>query len=368
MSSDEKNYDEVLIKKGFLEKKGAGTLGVGKGWRRRYFCLRENGLDYFDDNTLETQKGTINLKSIIGISYDKTEINMQDQNGRLWQLKAPDEIQAQNWCQNIKCQIFGRVIHQGTMTKRGGKYRNWKVRFFVLRDTKILDYYEDDKQEKLMGKIDLLQIRLISPGTKQVYGKEHTLQVITKDRNWVFSCNDEEDLETWIGHLERSVPGAKRLITTKEGELMISGEVRATKWKQRYFALCRGWLFYFETDVQCAKFKGMVFFMEEMFNDAFKLYVKGSVDLRGATIKRITRDKLEHPHGLDITATKGTYRLSAHTVEERDSWFETIAPICRVVDDNYIERLIMMQEESKEEEHARKSLVKVVENKEPVDD
>jgi len=362
MSSDEKNYDEYVIKKGFLEKKGAGTLGVGKGWRQRFFCLRENGLDYFEDKTLGHKKGTINLKSIISIEHDKMFINMQDQNGRLWQLKAPDEIQAQNWCQNIKCQIFGRVIHQGTMTKRGGKYRNWKVRFFVLRDTKILDYYENKEQEKLMGKIDLLQIRLISPGTKQTYGKEHTLQVITKDRNWVFSCANEEDLKTWIINLERSIPGAKRLVTTKEGELMISGEVRATKWKRRYFALCRGWLFYFETDVQCAKFKGMVFFMEEMFNDAFKLYVKGSVDLRGATIKRINREKSEHPQGLDITTEKQTYRLSAHSVEERDSWFDTISPICRVVDDKYIERLIMMQEESKEEDHARKSLAKVVEN------
>jgi len=365
MSGDEKNYDEVLIKKGYLEKKGAGTLGVGKGWRRRFFCLREDGLDYFDDNTLESQKGTINLKSIISISSNKTEIDMQDQTGRLWKLKAPDEIQAQNWSQAIKCQIIGRVIHEGTMTKRGGKYRNWKVRHFVLRDTKILDYYEDEKQEKLMGKIDLMQIRLISPGTKQVYGKDHTLQVITKERNWVFSCKDENDLESWIGHLERAVPGAKRLITTKEGNLLIAGEVRTSKFNQRYFALCRGWLFYFETDVQCKKFKGMVFFMEEMFNDAFKLYVKGSVDLRGAAIKRITRDKIEHPFGLDVTTQKTSYRLAALTEDERDSWFDTIAPICKVLpDENHAMPSMTAQEESKEEEHARVSFLKVVENKE----
>jgi len=324
------SYGDHVIKKGYMNKKGSGHLGVGKGWKKRFFCLREKGLDYYEDVTLLNKKGTIDLQSIIEIKSNDTKIEMLDQKGRLWQLEAPDELEAQNWHQVIQWQIHGKVIHEGFMIKRGAKVKSWKRRYFVLRDTKILDYYDDDKLTKLIGKIELMKIRLISRGTKKEFGKDYIMQVSTKPRNWVFSCQDESDLENWIGHLERSVPGAKRLITTKEGGLFIL-DGTTTNWMPRYFALCRGWLFIFETAIHCETFKAMVFFVEEMFQDAFKNYVKASVDLRVASIKVVMCNESKHPYGLDLATNVINIHLACPTKEERDGWFLSLAPICNEV-------------------------------------
>lgn len=47
----------------------------------------------------------------------------------------------------------------GWLYKKGGgmstlSRRNWKMRWFVLRDSKLM-YYENDSEEKLKGTIDV---------------------------------------------------------------------------------------------------------------------------------------------------------------------------------------------------------------------
>jgi len=334
--SDKKSFDrgsfastyvDLVIKKGYLNKKGDGKLGVGTGWKKRFFCLGEKALDYYEDVTLANKKGTIDLQSIIQIKSNKTKIEMQDQKGRLWRLEAAAELEAWHWHQVIQWKIQGKVLLVGFMTKRGAKIKSWKRRYFVLRDTKILDYYEDESQQKLLGKIELMKMRLISRGTRKEFGKDHVMQVSTKPRNWIFSCDSESDLENWIAHLERAVPGAKRLITTKEGGLFIL-DGTTTNWVSRYFALCRGWLFIFESEILCETFKGIVFFVEEMFQNAFKKYVKASVDLKVASIKVVKCDEYQHPYGLDISTNTLSIHVACPTKEERDYWFSSLAPIC----------------------------------------
>jgi len=252
------------------------------------------------------------------------------------------------------------------MTKRGAKIKSWKRRYFILRDTKILDYYEDDSQKKLLGKIELMRIRLISRGTRKEFGKDYIMLVSTKPRNWVFSCNDESDLENWIGHLERAVPGAKRLITTKEGGLFIL-DGTTTNWVSRYFALCRGWLFIFETEILCETFKGMVFFVEEMFQDAFKNYVKASVDLRVASIKVVTCDESKHPYGLDICTNTMNIHLACPTKDKRDSWFFSFAPICKEVQNSDGDTDVKQSMANGTTESERTSSTKEIAKKEPLD-
>jgi len=360
------SYVDHVIKKGYLNKKGSGHLGVGTGWKKRFFCLTEKGLDYYEDVTLSNKKGTIDLQSITEIKSNEKKIELQDKKGRLWQLEAADELEAQNWHQVIQWQIHGKVLHEGFMTKRGAKIKSWKRRYFILRDTKILDYYEDDSQKKLLGKIELMKIRLISRGTRKEFGKDYIMLVSTKPRNWVFSCNDESDLENWIGHLERAVPGAKRLITTKEGGLFIL-DGTTTNWVSRYFALCRGWLFIFETEILCETFKGMVFFVEEMFQDAFKNYVKASVDLRVASIKVVTCDESKHPYGLDICTNTMNIHLACPTKDKRDSWFFSFAPICKEVQNSDGDTDVKQSMANGTTESERTSSTKEIAKKEPLD-
>merc|ERR1712087_847339 len=58
-------------------------------------------------------------------------------------------------------------------------------------------------------------------------------------------------------------------------------------YKKRYFALSKGWLFYFEEQFHCNKFKSIAFFSEAFFNQAFRLYVKGSIPLHQTTIQKV---------------------------------------------------------------------------------
>jgi len=325
--NEKKSADEVLPKHGFLEKKGVGKLGVGTGWKRRYFRLRTNELDYFENEEQSQPTGSIHLKHITKISLAGANLDLQDQSGRLWQLHASSEPDAESWHEAIRLRVMGTVVYEGWMAKQGELNRSWKDRWFVLRHMKTLDYFEDKEMQLPKGKIDLTTVLLIGPGTKDQYGRDFTIQALTRRRNWVFTCKDEEEVFVWISHLERSIPGARRLITIKEGSLEKSGEL-VTALKTRWFALCSGWLFYFESEDQCSKFKSMIFFDESMFVRAFSLCVKGSIDLRGAVVKRVTRTEVNKAVGLDISTVPRTFKLTASSEEERDSWFQALAPIC----------------------------------------
>merc|ERR1719233_2584335 len=105
--SEIKVDEEVLLKQGYLEKKGVGALGVGAGWKRRYFHLRAKVLDYFDNEEETLLRGSINLKDITKINIEKFHLDLQDQTGRLWQLHADSEADAQSWYEAIRLQVMG---------------------------------------------------------------------------------------------------------------------------------------------------------------------------------------------------------------------------------------------------------------------
>jgi len=323
------NHEEGLIKHGVLQKKGKGILGVGVGWKTRYFCLQQGMLKYFSDKNCSSLKGTINLKDITQINLDTSNLQLNDQSGRLWQLKAESETQAQSWFQAIEKQLAAKVIHQGWMATKSLLLGTWTERFFVLGDGGTLDYYKYSLKEIMIGKIDLESILLISPGSRTQYGRDHTMQLVTKDKSWVLACENAESFGTWISNFERTVPGAKRFISSHEGPLLKTGILRSSM-KPRYFALCKTWLFYFVSVKQCVKFKSIIFFNEKTFNRAFRLYVKGAIDLRGANMEEVKREELVF--GFDIQTRTKKYQLAAFSEEERETWMEVLAPICNNVE------------------------------------
>merc|ERR1712176_657221 len=132
---------------------------------------------------------------------------------------------------------------------------------------------------------------------------------MTPDRNWVLATESQKNRDEWFQQLETTIHGAKRLITSHEGYLWKKGKLRV--WKKRYFALSKGWLFYFEEQFHCDKFKSIAFFSEAFFNQAFRLYVKGSIPLHQTTIQKvesesnnISNEEDEERHSFKILTQK----------------------------------------------------------------
>jgi len=78
------------------------------------------------------------------------------------------------------------------------------------------------------------------------------------------------------------------------------------KWKKHYFALSNQWLFYFEEQFHCNKFKSITFFTEQFFQQVFRLWVKGVIPLDTASInevKPIKKTEIEMKIMIRIMAT-----------------------------------------------------------------
>merc|ERR1712048_524731 len=139
-----------------------------------------------------------------------------------------------------------------------------------------------------------------------------------------------------------TIHGAKRLITSHEGYLWKKGKLRV--WKKRYFALSKGWLFYFEEQFHCNKFKSIAFFSEAFFNQAFRLYVKGSIPLHQTTVQKIENKSIkkginkkesevfndtdyvnsdyEKEHAFKIITQKREFYFATDSQKDLDKWFK----------------------------------------------
>uniref|UniRef100_A0A3P8PIU7 Myosin X, like 1 n=1 Tax=Astatotilapia calliptera TaxID=8154 RepID=A0A3P8PIU7_ASTCA len=73
--------------------------------------------------------------------------------------------------------------------------RNWKMRWFVLRDSKLM-YYDNDSEEKLKGTID---IRAIVDN----HEKENALNIVTDERTYQVFAESPEDASGWFNVLSK---------------------------------------------------------------------------------------------------------------------------------------------------------------------
>ncbi|TNN84477.1 Unconventional myosin-X [Liparis tanakae] len=94
-------------------------------------------------------------------------------------------------------------LKSGWLYKKGGgmstlSRRNWKMRWFVLRESKLM-YFESDSEEKLKGTIDIRAAKEIVDN----HEKENALNVVTEERTYHIYAESPEDASGWFNVLSR---------------------------------------------------------------------------------------------------------------------------------------------------------------------
>eukprot|EP00118_Oscarella_pearsei_P013163 m.102222 g.102222 ORF g.102222 m.102222 type:complete len:1858 (+) comp37156_c0_seq6:100-5673(+) len=96
-------------------------------------------------------------------------------------------------------------IKAGWMEKKGGgtgtlSRRNWKRRFFVLRDDKKLSYYEKDEEgSKPLGVINIAEAKeILDQGSKA-----HSFGIEVIRRTYHIIAESEEDCRSWVSVLKK---------------------------------------------------------------------------------------------------------------------------------------------------------------------
>jgi len=104
----------------------------------------------------------------------------------------------------------------GYLTKRGAKWKNWKRRYFVLKDN-FLYYFVDPKDVIPKGVILLKSVTIENAEkiTKKKLcisvqtGKSFTAKTGWQNRMYFFQAEKEEDLESWKKAISNAAPGKK---------------------------------------------------------------------------------------------------------------------------------------------------------------
>ena len=202
------------IKVGYLYKKGANRTN----WKRRYFVLTGSELSYYPSENSIQSLGTIYLyKTTIKIDQSERKsgrshcfsINPQHINERTYFLSCSSEEEKLDWIKAINFNSLIRPsvivdfntyppLKQGYLIKEGHIRRNWKQRWFILKNN-IMYYYKnrnDEKKNRALGVIPLFdsQMEIIKKGTNAfIWSIFHPTRKI-----FYLAAPDQNCMESWM--------------------------------------------------------------------------------------------------------------------------------------------------------------------------
>ncbi|XP_032387774.1 unconventional myosin-X [Etheostoma spectabile] len=95
------------------------------------------------------------------------------------------------------------ALKQGWLHKKGGgsstlSRRNWKRRWFVLRQSKLM-YFENDGEDKMKGVLDMHNAKEIIDNT----GKENGINIVMPERTYHLIAESAEDASQWFSVLSQ---------------------------------------------------------------------------------------------------------------------------------------------------------------------
>ncbi|KAG9349282.1 hypothetical protein JZ751_027725 [Albula glossodonta] len=140
--------------------------------------------DGYVDTDEEVSNGRVNVLNGSGPPYFHSYLYMKDETF-MWFRAKQDSLKS------------------GWLYKKGGgmstlSRRNWKMRWFVLREAKLM-YFENDSEEKLKGTIDIRTAKEIVDN----HEKENALNIVTEERTYQVFAESPEDASGWFNVLSR---------------------------------------------------------------------------------------------------------------------------------------------------------------------
>lgn len=235
-----------IHKEGYLTKQ---SIRSNKNWRKRYFIFRGNALYYYDD---KPKDAFVKPNGIIEIS-EETVVRasaVQKKNAfeivtnkTLLRVQADSKVDANQWKSTIKGKIeelkaismgtisFTNIENtenfasakapvpqqyvlappkEGTLSKLAMKSgRNWKKRFFILRNGRI-QYFDSkpksgNKDYVPKGVMELTRDTVIIPLKEKAMKKKYAFTVQTGEVQLTMNASSEKERSEWIDCLDHHV-------------------------------------------------------------------------------------------------------------------------------------------------------------------
>jgi len=146
-------------------------------------------------------------------------------------------------CEHAKMQAFSmdaKVEKAGWLTKRGHQVKNWKKRWFLLKDP-ALTYFKSPRATSPAGNILLDDILAVVSeqnvfDSKVMDNPPFWFEIITKKTNYLICAENELELRDWIEAIEFSlVLREQRVLQNRELGLMLrssTGSMRTQSMSQ----------------------------------------------------------------------------------------------------------------------------------------
>lgn len=111
------------------------------------------------------------------------------------------------------------AIKSGYLHKKGERRRAWQKRFFVLRP-RMLGYYKDSKEYKLLRQIPLSDIRTCA--MVEIKKHDYVFGIVTKERTFYVQASSNHERDEWVQEINAAIKQAaliERATASEENDL-----------------------------------------------------------------------------------------------------------------------------------------------------
>lgn len=91
--------------------------------------------------------------------------------------------------------LFGGMEKEGYLYKQGGSVKNWKKRWFSLKELSLY-YFKSPQDSYPLGLIPLDDC-LIEVSDEKLTGKEFSMELSTPGRTFLVAADSAEIMESW---------------------------------------------------------------------------------------------------------------------------------------------------------------------------